>query len=321
MKSIGGFLPLETAVGGEPYHRGGVALASGRACWHAILRDRRPARVRLPFYICDAVLQPLVAMGTPFAFYPLDDQFRPAVDVRPRDDELVLLVNYFGLLTDVVDEIVNAGGDRLVVDDTQAFFRRGRTDRFSFNSARKFFGVPDGAYLFGPAVIHEDLPPSDIADCEHLIGRRDGDSERAWSLFQRHEARVGIELRAMSDVSERLLAGVDASAARLTRRENFAAIDRQLGRRNAIALSHESLALDAGPLCYPFLPDRCLDRAALGRRGIFVPTFWPELEQRTDRGFDAERTIARRLLPLPIDHRYGPSEMQVVADTILQVLS
>src|SRR5204862_400143 len=59
MKPIGGFLPLELPPPAAPYHVDAAALASGRACWHAILRSCRPSRVLVPFYICDAVLQPL----------------------------------------------------------------------------------------------------------------------------------------------------------------------------------------------------------------------------------------------------------------------
>ena len=72
MSPIGGFLPLEIARCGEPHHTGAAALSSGRACWHLILRTCRPPRVRLPFYICDAMLQPLAATRTPFDFYHID---------------------------------------------------------------------------------------------------------------------------------------------------------------------------------------------------------------------------------------------------------
>ena len=77
MKPIGGFLPLELPPPAAPYHVDAAALASGRACWHAILRSCRPSRVLVPFYVCDAVLQPLYATGTSFTFYPITDAFAP----------------------------------------------------------------------------------------------------------------------------------------------------------------------------------------------------------------------------------------------------
>src|SRR5207253_7416266 len=147
MNAIGGFLPLEVPrrpaappAGSAPYHASGVALASGRACWHAVLRACRPRRALVPFYICDAVLQPLIATGTPFDFYALDAAFRPAADAQPAAGELMLVVNYFGVQTPLVAAAVERHADRIVVDDTQAFFRRGSADAWSFNSARKFFG-------------------------------------------------------------------------------------------------------------------------------------------------------------------------------------
>ena len=83
----------------------------------------------------------------------------------------------------------------------QAFFRRGTPDAWSFNSARKFFGVPDGAFLYGPATGIEPLPPSDNDDCEHLLTRIAGNDGLAWSQFKAHEARIGIEPRAISSIS------------------------------------------------------------------------------------------------------------------------
>ena len=129
MTAIGGFLPLEiAAAGGEGCHAGAVALASGRACWHVVLRTCRPSRVLLPFYICDAVLQPLTATRTPIEFYPLTEAFLPSGEREPAAGELMLVVNYFGVLSPYVEARSRAGAGRVVVDDTQAFFRRGRPD-------------------------------------------------------------------------------------------------------------------------------------------------------------------------------------------------
>jgi hypothetical protein len=321
MISIGGFLPLEIAqtADAEPCHADAAALASGRGCWHLILREQRPRRVLLPFYICDAVLQPLAATATPFEFYAIDQSFLPAGDPRPAAGELMLVVNYFGILGASVDAIVARATDRMVVDDTQAFFRRGRPDVWSFNSARKFFGVPDGGFLYGPAAGADHLPPSDMDDCDHLLARLAGDDRRAWERFRQREASIGIEPRAMSAVSARLLAAVDMDAGRACRQRNFETLHAELGEVNAIATPLAGVAAD-GPMCYPFLPATDVDRAALTRAGIFVPTLWPEIESRRECRFEWERLIARRLLPLPIDHRYGSDDMRTLARTLRQVL-
>jgi len=51
-----------------------------------------------------------------------------------------------------------------------------------------------------------------------------------------------------------------------------------------------------------------------------VPTLWPEIDSRAGRGFEWERQVAKRLLPLPIDHRYGPEVMDTLAHSVVQVL-
>ena len=47
---------------------------------------------------------------------------------------------------------------RIVVVEDEPAIRRGVSDSCSFNSARKFFGVPDGAFLYGPVSGAESLP-------------------------------------------------------------------------------------------------------------------------------------------------------------------
>jgi len=321
MSAIGGFPPLEIgpAAADAPYHARAVALASGRACWHAVLRAVRPRRVLVPFYICDAVLQPFAATGTPVERYALAEDFRPDESVRPGSGELMLVVNYFGVQSRFTADLATHDGDRVVVDDTHAFFRRGTADAWSFNSARKFFGVPDGGFLYGPAPDLRELPPSDVDDCDHLLARLAGDDDRAWERFKQHEARIGIELRAMSSISTRLLDAVDMTRARCRREANFKALHRRLRDLNTIALPLDDVAAD-GPICYPFLPSADVDRSALASRGLFVPAFWPELPARGDRAFEWERMVARRLLPLPIDQRYGEPEMERVVRTLAQVL-
>jgi hypothetical protein len=318
MSAIGGFLPLEIAPAGDLYHAAAAALTSGRACWHVILRTCRPSRVHLPFYICDAVLQPLRAAATPFAFYRLDDALQPDLDGDPAAGELLLVVNYFGIMTAIVDSYAETHADRVVVDDTQAFFRRGTAHAWSFNSARKFFGVPDGAFLYGPAAGIDSLPPSASADCDHLLTRLAGDDETAWELFKAHEARIDIEPRAMSVLSARLLGASDMAGARCRRVLNFEVLHRRLGRLNTLPISIEMAG--EGPMCYPFLPAHDVDRDRLSRLGIFVPVLWPEIAHRREAGFDRERLLARRLLPLPIDQRYRQDDMNRVADAIDRVL-
>src|SRR5262249_30551192 len=116
---------------------------------------------------------------------------------------------------------------------------------------------------------------------------------------------------------------------------NFVALDGALGSRNALTTRLAPTPSDV-PYCYPFLPDSLVapetllmrsderqpvEWSALWSRGLFVPRLWPEVVERPrSRPCDRESTFARCLLPLPIDHRYSPEELERVVDGVAEVM-
>jgi hypothetical protein len=319
MSAVGGFFELETSCGsGHLWHPDSVALTSGRAGLRAILELARPARVLVPFYICDAALEPLRLLGIPFEFYSLTPTLDPVDEGWPADAG-VLYVNYFGMKAAGADRLAALLGSRVVVDDTQAFFRRGRGSCWSFNSARKFFGVPDGAYVYGPRACDiRPAPPNDAAPAAHLSSRLAGDQELAYQQFLTAEAQVSVDVRLPSRAASRLLEGIRYEEARTARRRNFTQLHERLAGVNALAMDL-TLDADAAPFCYPFLPSRRALHQALWQRQIFVPRLWPEVVSRPGGPFVWERDLAARLLPLPVDHRYGHDDMTRVMDAVLDV--
>jgi hypothetical protein len=318
MTVVGGFFELEAARGGDLWHCGSVALTSGRACLRAILELTRPARLFVPFYICDAALEPLRRLRIPIEFYRLTPTLDPEHEGWPAD-ACVLYVNYFDMKTGGADRLVAALGSRTIVDDTQAFFRRGRGTGWSFNSARKFFGVPDGAYVYGPRACDiRPAEPNDTAPAAHLSSRLAGDQELAYRQFLAAEAQVSSDVQLPSQAASRLLEGISYEEVRIARRRNFTQLHERLAGVNALAMDLR-LDADAAPFCYPFLPSRPSLHRALWQRQIFVPRLWPEVVSRPGGTFVWERDLAERLLPLPIDHRYGHDDMTRVADAVLDV--
>jgi hypothetical protein len=307
MGAIGGYLELELAPARPPLYPDALALTSGRACLTAILSQERPSRVWVPHYTCDAAIEPLRALSIECAFYHMTPRLEPLIDVALAPDEMIVYVDYFGVFGRNVARLASLYGERLILDDTQAFFAGPRAGAWSYNSARKFFGVPDGAYLFEPASRRRpatfELAPAEPG-YEHLISRLAGHVTEGYTQFQANERQVGTLPRPMSRLSERLLASVDYERVRTRRRANFAAYHTVLESENGLALTLDSHSV---PLCYPYLCERPISRKALASAGIFVPTFWPEVLARvpTD-SFEAQ--LANRLLPLPLDQRYTEAE-------------
>ncbi len=320
MRPIGGFFELELGRRRRPMHGDAVALSSGRACFNAIVEQIRPDKMYVPFFVCNAVLEPLIANGIPFEYYPLDEDLEPTLAVRPADNEYLLYVDYFGLKAAASRRLVETSGTAIIVDASQAFFAPGRPDAWSFNSARKFFGVPDGGYLYGPLSVRDGYPQRDDIPYEHLINRWLGRTEEAWRQYQASEKLVGIEPRAMSRLSAHLLATIDYEAVRMARVRNFETVHERLGHLNDLSLALCPLE-DQVPFCYPFLPGSRARREQLWERSLFVPMLWPDVTDRTGQDFAWERDLASRLLPLPIDQRYELHEIERLCDGVLDILS
>jgi hypothetical protein len=321
VKPIGGFFELEIAAGRGPLHPGAAALSSGRAALRCILETTRPSRAWVPFYICDAALQPFVATGVAVELYGIDEAFDPILPPgAPAAGECLLYVNYFGLKTSTAVSLVAAHGAQAIVDDTQAFFATGYSGAWSFNSARKFFGVPDGGYAYGSGLSDINYPRPSRLSYDHLVNRLLGHQELAFEQYRQSEAQVTATVCRMSVLSERLLASVDYPAVRERRLHNFAALHDALGARNCLTPLLAPRDTEV-PYCYPLLSSAPVPWSALWSQGVFAPRLWPEVLARPHtRPFGRESMLATRLLPLPIDHRYGSEDLGRLAAVVSKVM-
>ncbi|TWO66649.1 hypothetical protein FN976_26405 [Caenimonas sedimenti] len=308
--AIGGYLPLELGVGG-PDHlpAGGRRFQSGRGAFLALLQAVRPAAVWLPHYLCDSMAQPLAQAGLTTRRYGLDPEFLPDAPQRLAPDELLLHVNYFGLLGAVQQRLLERyDPTQLVFDNSQAWFAPTRSVLATIYSPRKFLGLPDGGILIAPQVALPEFErdAGSLARCTHLLKRHAAGAESGYADFGAAEASLdGLPPLAMSALTERLLEAADGRRVRERRRENFALLAQAFDSVNALRWS---LTADDVPLCYPLLAARAGVRDALRAQRIYTPCYWPELLD--GRPLPArEMALAQRLVALPLDQRYDAATL------------
>lgn len=316
--TFGGYLPLvasgSTPRPSFPPHSG--LFSSGRACLAKLLREMQPARLHLPGFLCDSVYQPALELGIPTVPYAVDTTLLPAeLDVPARD--MVLFVDYFGLRTREVHARASAYGERAIVDRSQAWFSPVPEGCWSFDSARKFFGVPDGGRLHGPRA----LPPSDQRNTryvlDHLVLGALGHAGEGLEAYRRNNALMHTGPERISLVGDRLLEQVDMEAVRTARTLNFQALHALLGNRNRLPVDPEQI--DA-PLYYPLLLDRPVDLAAVHAAGIFAPRLWPDVLKR-EGSVRSDIHLVDHLIPLPIDQRYTSDDMELLAMRLISIIS
>lgn len=307
MKAVGGYFELERHPGAE-YYSNALRLNSGRNALEYVLLAHRYIKLYVPCFTCDAVLEPLRRQAIPFEFYRVDENLEPVFEFgKVGRGEAFLYTNYFGLKDRYLADLP-LDRKKLIVDNAQAFFSKPVPDTVTFYSPRKFFGVPDGAYLANSEKADIDLPESrSAARVAHLLRRMEQGPEAGYPAFRQNERRLGEQpLMRMSPLTQSLLEGIDYGWAAARRRRNFQYLAAQLGRENLIRLD---LSERSVPMVYPFLTRDAGARNRLSENRIYAGQYWKEVMMRVDRQ-SVEYRYADQLVHLPVDQRYGEEDME-----------
>lgn len=312
-KGIGGYFSLELPKH-EEYHKDAIRLNTGRNCLEYILRSRKYNKVYIPYYTCEVILEPFQKTKTEYAFYHINQDLELAETITLKQGDALLYTNYFGLKQRYVELLVKRFGAQLIVDNTQAFYARPLPGIDTFYTCRKFFGVPDGAYLYSTKKIDIEIEQDYSYDrVVHLVKRIDISAEEGFKDFRRVDDGFDNQpIRKMSKLTQRMMQSIDYEAVSQQRIDNYLMLQKVLGSSNRIDLPLEG---DAVPLVYPYLGDVRDLREKLIANKIFVARYWPNVLNWTTKD-DIEYTLAFQIQPLPIDQRYNNENMERIIDII-----
>lgn len=313
MQAIGGYFSLELPKGTE-YHKNAIRLNTGRNCLEYILRAKGYKKVYIPYYTCEVILEPFRKLGVSYEFYHIDINLEICDDFSLTGDEALLYTNYFGLKQRYVEHLAEKIGKRLIVDNTQAFYAKPIDGIDTFYTCRKFFGVPDGAYLYTDNMLDDEFEQDKSYDrFTHLLKRIDISAEEGFADFRKNDKALDNQpIRMMSQLTQQMMQGIDYEAIASYRRENFENLHAALNSSNKL---HLELADDAVPMVYPYLTSVEWLRERLIENKVFVARYWPNVLDLTTRA-DIENLLVFQMQPLPIDQRYGDKEIKRIVDII-----
>jgi len=304
---IGGYFELELPIK-EEYHKNALRLNTGRNAFEYILRAKQYKKVYLPYYTCDVMLEPIYKLSLKYQFYSINSNLEPLFDFNKlEEDSVFVYTNYFGLFDNVTLEI-SKKCNNLIIDNSQAFYSSAIIGVDTFYSPRKFFGLPDGAYLYTDKLLDLDLG-TDVSynRMEHLLGRGDIGAEAFFLAFKKNEeSLINQPIKKMSKLTQRLLSTIDYQNIASKRKQNFEFLYSKLSKRNQLSFNFKS---EDVPMVYPFLIENGVDvKKKLIKNKIFVATYWSNVTNwvKTD---DLEMKLINDLVLLPIDQRLTKREL------------
>lgn len=306
---IGGYFELELPRFTE-YHSEAIALNSGRFCLEYILRCRKYKKVYVPYFTCDSAIEPIVKLGIPYKFYRIDKNYHIIDDIKLQENEALMYTNYWGLHDNYCKELVSKYKKQLILDYTQAFFSKAIDGIDTFYSCRKFFGVPDGGYLYTDAIADFEMEQDgSYTRMDSLVKRIDLSPEAGYDDFHNiSKVFHNIPIRKMSNLTKRLMQGIDYGYAAQQRLDNYNLLRKHLGGRQ--------LNYGEVPMIFPFESEQGQElRKKLIVNKVFVAKYWPNVDEWAGENA-IETWMANHILPLPIDQRYGEEDMERIIQII-----
>jgi hypothetical protein len=323
MKSpIGGYFEWEFANLANSFpHCDGALVNSGRhALEYILLSLGSVKKIYVPYFTCEVVLQPIQRLRIPYKFYHINEALEIEDEINLNDEEFIIYANYFGIKDRYVASLVERYGDKLIIDNAQAFFAKSYSQSSQFYSPRKFVGCPDGgiAVPVNKAFALDLRLGKSANKCASLLERTDSDVSAGYNSFHSAAEIISSEgITQMSEITRRILCNLDYSDIIDKRRVNFNYLHSHLAKSNKLSeiISTKLLSEIECPMVYPYWTDDLDLRQKLISNKVFVAQYWPNVPQWCESK-DLEYQLTTQIIHLPIDQRYGQDEMDYILDMI-----
>ena len=140
----------------------------------------------------------------------------------------------------------------LCIDNTQVFFIKPNGKNYTIYSARKFLGVPGGAYLYTDKRINRKIKKEITYNKSiHLLKKIDLGVNDSYLEFKKNsKLHSNQEIKEMSNLSRRILESIDYSVYKNIRNDNFKMLDSVLKDYNEFKINIDYID---GSIIYLFL--------------------------------------------------------------------
>ena len=308
MNEIGGYIELETRDG-KPLHNSSIAINSGRNGIRYAIKAYAIKDLWVPYYTCPVVWDAISAENCNIHFYNVANDLLP--DRNFPIDDYILYTNYFGICSGKIKSLAMKYKN-LIIDNAQGFYMQ-NTGIASCYSPRKFFGVSDGGYVYCQKPLKNNfLQDTSYQRFAHLLKRADCGSNFGYQDFIiNDDSLIGEDIKLMSNLTQKLLRGVDYDIISEKRIKNYNYLKEHLDPINLLKTS----ITDDVPMYYPLLIENDSLRANLVKNKIYIPMCWKNMEFVCSKD-SYELYLQKYIHPLIIDQRYNLDDMKRIVELI-----
>lgn len=303
-KEIGGYFGLEVDIDNKNLPIHSLALNTARNCIRYLIRTYNITKIHVPYYTCPVVFEAINQENCGIEFYHINECFVPEKTFSKND--FILYTNYFGICAKNVKNLAQKYSN-LIVDNAQAYYMP-KCGLASFNSARKFMGVPDGAFLQCDKLLNEfiELDKTSIYRFSHLLKRVDTSAQFGYEDYKNNEKTLENEgIKLMSNLTKALINSHNSKIEKDKRLKNFNYLHKKLKDNNKLTID---LNKDDVPMVYPYLvKNGKILKQKLIKNNIFVATYWNATNLN-----GIEQNFQDNLVALPIDQRYCLKDMELI---------
>lgn len=317
---MGGYLPLELGAGTgffkniEDTHI--LELNTGRAAIWCAVMSLDVKKVMVPYFYCPDIIKMLQDMDIKIIFYHIGEDLMP-VDINMDETNFVIiLVNYYGIIG---NELVNYSKKfkKVILDQAHAFYYPPVMNDGVMNvySCRKFFGVPDGAYLIGKDIKDFSLE-RDVSynRAVYLLKSIELGTNSAYLESKINEIEIGKNILKMSLLTKHILNGINYDLISEKRKRNFKYLHDRFDNIQLLKIPTG----DKVPYVYPLMLNQGIHETLVQHK-VYVPILWKDLINNTDKN-TVEYRYASKIMALPIDQRYDITDLEYLISLVLDIL-
>jgi len=316
MREIGGYFQLDQLIE-QPYYKHLIELNTARNALYYLVKAKGIKKIYLPYFLCDSVSNLLDMYNVEYEYYNIDLAFAPILEITLKDKEYIYIVNYYGQITDAQVIDYKNKYKNIILDNVQSFFQKPVEGIDTIYSCRKYFGVPDGAYLSTDLKWQNKLNEDKSSlRMKHILGRFEGNASDYHADFRKNDALFKNEaVKKMSKLTKNILGAIDYELIIDSRNMNFSYLHENLRPTNRLELT-----ISKGPFAYPYYVKDGLNlRKKLAEKKIYIPTLWPNVLM-ANTVESVEYDYAANILPIPCDQRYEINDMEVIIKELTQCI-